>query len=39
LNRFLRQAVQEGSSVEESRNQLLQLHKQIANKLNIQPQK
>jgi flagellum-specific ATP synthase len=39
LNRFLRQAVQHGSSVEEARNQLIQLHKQITNKLSTQPHK
>jgi flagellum-specific ATP synthase len=39
LNRFLRQTVQQGSSVEDARNKLIQLHKQIISKTSAQPQK
>jgi flagellum-specific ATP synthase len=39
LNRFLRQAVQQPSNIEDARAKLIQLHKQITARLNAQPQK
>jgi FliI/YscN family ATPase len=39
LNRFLRQAVQQPSNIEDARAKLIQLHKQITTRLNAQPQK
>ena len=39
LNHFLRQPVQQPSSVEDARAKLIQLHKEIAKRLSAQPQK
>ena len=39
LNNYLRQAVQQSSDIEDARNKLIQLHKQIATRLSAQPQK
>ena len=39
LNRFLRQPVQQPSSVEDALAELIQLHKEIAKRLSAQPQK
>jgi FliI/YscN family ATPase len=39
LNRFLQQMVQQSSNIEDARNKLIQLYKQIANRLSTQPQK
>ena len=39
LNRFLRQTVEQSSNIEDARDKLIQLHKQITTRLNAQPQK